>query len=384
MKISERVRYVGVNDLRKHLFENQWPLPFGVAYNSYLVIGDKIALIDTAAASFGEEFMHNIKDEIGDRQIDYLVVNHMEPDHSALMSLIRKEYPSITIVTNAKAVPMIAGFQGITNDIMVIKEGDELSLGNATLVFRMTPMVHWPETMMTYLKEEETLFAGDAFGCFGAVEGDHFDRFFEFRDEMIRYYSSIVGKYGQTVQAALKKLSTTQISRICSTHGPIWEKQIGEVVGLYDRMSKYETEKGVCIVYGSMYGNTEKAARAIYEECMNRGVKCVMHDAVTEDPSYIYKDVFEYDTLVCGAPTYNNDIFPAVRHVLYGVVARLVRNHKFASFGSYTWVGGSVKLMNEIASAGGLKVVSCGMPFTQAFCTEKVDVKKFVDDILTD
>lgn len=383
MKLSEHVRYVGVNDFRPFLFENQWALPHGVSYNSYLVVDEKIALVDTAAAAFGEQFLANIREEIGDRQVDYLIVNHMEPDHSALMSLVRKEYPGIQIVTNAKAVPMIEGYQGITDNVKVIKEGEILSLGSVSLTFAMIPMVHWPETMVTYLAEEQTLFSGDAFGCFGTVEGGICDRFEEYRDEMVRYYASIVGKYGQPVQAALKKLSGLALSRICSTHGPVWESQIPQVVALYDRMSRYETDKGVCIVVGSMYGNTEKAAGAIHAELVKRGVKCVIHNAVTENPSFIYKDVFEYNTLICGSPTYNNDIFPAVREVLYGVCARQVKNHGFAAFGSFTWAGASVRLMNEMASASGLKLLSEGMSFRQGFGEKYSDnVKAFVDEVI--
>lgn len=383
MKLSEHVRYVGVNDFRPFLFENQWALPHGVSYNSYLVVDKKIALVDTAAAAFGEQFLANIREEIGDRQVDYLIVNHMEPDHSALMSLVRKEYPGIQIVTNAKAVPMIEGYHGITDNVKVIKEGEILSLGSVSLTFAMIPMVHWPETMVTYLAEEQTLFSGDAFGCFGAVKGGICDRFEEYRDEMVRYYASIVGKYGQPVQAALKKLSGLALSRICSTHGPVWGSQIPQVVALYDRMSRYETDKGVCIVVGSMYGNTEKAAEAIHAELVKRGVKCVIHNAVTENPSFIYKDVFEYNTLICGSPTYNNDIFPAVREVLYGVCARQVKNHGFAAFGSFTWAGASVRLMNEMASASGLKLLSEGMSFRQGFGEKYSDnVKAFVDEVI--
>lgn len=383
MKLSEHVRYVGVNDFRPFLFENQWTLPHGVSYNSYLVVDEKIALVDTAAAAFGEQFLANIREEIGDRQVDYLIVNHMEPDHSALMSLVRKEYPGIQIVTNAKAVPMIEGYHGITDNVKVIKEGEILSLGSVSLTFAMIPMVHWPETMVTYLAEEQTLFSGDAFGCFGAVKGGICDRFEEYRDEMVRYYASIVGKYGQPVQAALKKLSGLALSRICSTHGPVWESQIPQVVALYDRMSRYETDKGVCIVVGSMYGNTEKAAEAIHAELVKRGVKCVIHNAVTENPSFIYKDVFEYNTLICGSPTYNNDIIPAVREVLYGVCARQVKNHGFAAFGSFTWAGASVRLMNEMASSSGLKLLSEGMSFRQGFGEKYSDnVKAFVDEVV--
>ena len=376
---SKLIKYVGTDDLRDFLFEGQWTLPEGVAYNSYVVVDDKIALIDTAASAFGDKFIDDVIKATGGRSVDYLIINHMEPDHSGLISRARATWPDMTIVTNAKAVPMVAGYHGITDNILTVKENDVLNLGHCSLVFKMTPMVHWPETMMTYLPEGETLFSGDAFGCFGAQKGREVDHFEEFRDEMVRYYASIVGKYGQTVQAAFKKLAGVPVSRICSTHGPVWENDIPKVLDIYDRMSRYQTEKGVCIVYGSMYGNTAEAAKAIYNECTARGIKCAIHDAVTENPSFIYKDVFEYDTLVCGAPTYNNDVFPAVAHILQGVAARLVKNHRFAAFGSYTWVGGSVKLMNQAAESAGLQVLCEGMPFKQGFDQAKPDVKSFVD-----
>lgn len=376
---SKLIKYVGTDDLRDFLFEGQWTLPEGVAYNSYVVVDDKIALIDTAASAFGDKFIDEVIKATGGRSVDYLIINHMEPDHSGLISRARATWPDMTIVTNAKAVPMVAGYHGITDNILTVKENDVLNLGHCSLVFKMTPMVHWPETMMTYLPEEETLFSGDAFGCFGAQKGREVDHFEEFRDEMVRYYASIVGKYGQTVQAAFKKLAGVPVSRICSTHGPVWENDIPKVLDIYDRMSRYQTEKGVCIVYGSMYGNTAEAAKAIYNECTARGIKCAIHDAVTENPSFIYKDVFEYDTLVCGAPTYNNDVFPAVAHILQGVAARLVKNHRFAAFGSYTWVGGSVKLMNQAAESAGLQVLCEGMPFKQGFDQARPDVKSFVD-----
>lgn len=382
MDISNHIKYVGVDDLRDRLFENQWTLPHGVSYNSYLVVDEKIALIDTAAAAFGEQFISRIKSEIGERKIDYLVVNHMEPDHSALMSLIRSEYPDVVVIASARALPMIKGFQGIDTNVHAVAEGESVSLGSTTLTFHMIPMVHWPETMVTYVPEEKTVFSGDAFGCFGAVGDKLTDRFGAFRDEMVRYYASIVGKYGQTVQAALKKTAGLDIARVCSTHGPVWETRIPEVVALYDRMSRYETAEGVCIIYGSMYGNTAAAAEAIYNECTRRGVKCVLHDAVAENPSFIYKDVFEYDTVVCGAPTYNGDIFPAMREVLYGIVARQVKNHRFAAFGSYSWAGASVRLMNDMAEKGGLKVVSEGLSFNHAFAGHESAVSGFVDKLL--
>ena len=262
-QISNRIFYVGVNDDDKVLFEGLWPLPVGVSYNSYIVADEKVALIDTVESGFEDEFLANIEEAVGDRQIDYLVVNHMEPDHSSLIAMMLEKYPDLKIVANAKTVPMLAGYYGVPAEkVVVMSEGGSLDLGSCTLRFHMIPMVHWPETMVTWLEEEGTLFSGDAFGTFGSIDDDVIDRedtFEQFKDEMMRYYSNIVGKYGTPVQTALKKLSGLDIKRICSTHGPVWEKNIADVVALYDKMSRYEVERGVCIVYGSMYGNTAAA-----------------------------------------------------------------------------------------------------------------------------
>lgn len=382
MRISDRIRYVGVNDLNKQFFENQWPLPSGVSYNSYLVVDEKIALIDTAAAGFKEDFLKNIEVEIGDRPIDYLVVNHMEPDHSALMSDIRNQYPDIQIVTNAKAVPMIAGYQDITDNIMVVKDMDKLNLGSSSLNFFMIPMVHWPETMVTWHEEEKTLFSGDAFGCFKAVDNPLSSEFCDFEDEMIRYYSNIVGKYGTPVQNALKKLKSLDIQRICSTHGPVWQEELSKVVDLYDRMSRYKTKPGVCLVYASMYGNTEKAAMAVKDELDKRGIECAVHNLNEENVSFAYRDVFKYDTIIVGSPTYNGNIFPSIETFMNGIKLRLVRDRKFEAFGSYTWAAASVKLLNAFAKESGLNVVSDGISFAQGYTETKFDVKSLIDSIL--
>ena len=391
--ISDRIHYVGVNDTEKTLFEGLWPLPYGVSYNSYIIKDEKIALVDTVESGNEEEYLGKIHEVIGDRHIDYLVINHMEPDHSSLISFIRKHYPGLVIITNQKAVPMIKGYQdGYDGEIIVIKEGDEVSLGNTTLKFFMAPMVHWPETMVTYLVEEKTLFSGDAFGTFGGIvngitdseasmqgiENDS-DTFSQFRDEMIRYYSNIVGKYGTPVQAALKKLSGLQIERICSTHGPVWEKQIPEVITLYDKLSKYEVEHGVCIVYGSMYGNTAAAARELAKELEVRGIPYSIHDvAGNVEPglgvSGAIRDVFKYDTLAVGSPTYNNSIFPPVETFMRAVAARLVKGRRFYAFGSYTWAGSSVNKLNELAREQDFEILSDGGSFAQAFTPAKCDM----------
>ena len=387
-KISERIFYVGVNDSSKTLFEGLWPLPYGVSYNSYIVADEKVALIDTVEHGFESEFLANIKEAIGDRPVDYLVVNHMEPDHSSLVHLMLEKYPQMMIVANVKTVPMLKGYYGTPAEkIMVMKEGESLNLGSCSLSFHMIPMVHWPETMVTWLAEENTVFSGDAFGTFGAVNEDvvdSSDTFGQFRDEMMRYYSNIVGKYGTPVQSALKKLGGLDVKRICSTHGPVWETCIPEVVALYDRMSKYEVERGVCIVYGAMYGNTAAAAEALAEQLVSLGVPCAIHDlAGNVKPglgiSGALRDVFKYDTIVAASPTYNNGIFPPVETFMRALQSRLIKGRRFFALGSYTWSGSSVNLLNEMASSLGFEVLGTGISFPQAFSSEKCNVTEIAE-----
>ena len=382
-KISDRIFYVGVNDDYKVLFEGLWPLPVGVSYNSYLVVDEKVALIDTVESGFENEFLTNIDEVLGDRKIDYLVVNHMEPDHSSLIALMLERYPELMIVANAKTVPMLAGYYGVSQDkVMLMAEGGSLSLGSCNLRFHMIPMVHWPETMVTWLEEEGTLFSGDAFGTFGSIDEevtDGEDTFEEFRDEMMRYYSNIVGKYGIPVQTALKKLSGLDIKRICSTHGPVWEKNISNVVALYDKMSRYEAERGVCIVYGSMYGNTAAAADALAMELEALGVPYAIHDLAGNNAGELgvsgaLRDVFKYDTVVVGSPTYNNGIFPPVETFMKALQSRLIKGKRFYAFGSYTCSGASVKLLNDMAAAQNFEILGEGLYFPQAYTREKVDM----------
>ena len=382
-QISERVFYVGVNDDDKVLFEGLWPLPVGVSYNSYVVADEKVALIDTVECGFEEEFIANIEEAIGDRPVDYLVVNHMEPDHSSLVSLMLERYPSLMIVANAKTLPMLAGYYGVAADrVKVMAEGESISLGTCSLSFHMIPMVHWPETMVTWLAEEGTLFSGDAFGTFGSIDDavvDEDDTFEQYRDEMMRYYSNIVGKYGGPVQAALKKLSGLEIKRICSTHGPVWERNIGEVVALYDKMSRYQTERGVCLVYGSMYGNTAAAADALAMELEALGVPYAIHDLAGNNAGELgisgaLRDVFKYDTIVVGSPTYNNGIYPPAETFMKALQARMIKGRRFYAFGSYTWAGASVRLLNEMAASMNFEILGDGLSFAQAYTREKVDM----------
>ena len=265
-KLTDRIFYVGVNDRTKHLFEGLWPLPLGVSYNAYLVCGERTALVDTVDACFTGRLLANVRERLGDRPLDYLVINHMEPDHSASIAAVRQAYPAVRIVGNAKTLQMIEGYYGIACGTVEVKEGDVLDLGGLTLAFCMIPMVHWPETMATWCAEERTIFSGDAFGTFGALNGDVTDEQLDvepFWEEMRRYYACIVGKYGQPVQRALAKVAPLDIAMICSTHGPVWRREIARVVELYDKVSRYEGEPGAVIAYGSMYGNTEQMAETV-------------------------------------------------------------------------------------------------------------------------
>lgn len=351
-EILPGIHYVGVNDRTTTRFEALWSLPMGVSYNAYLVAGEKIALIDTVEESFGSRLEANIREAIGERKIDYLVVNHMEPDHSSSIAALRRIYPDIEIVGNAKTLQMIEGFYGIAGGTVEVKEGDTLDLGSGkVLSFHMIPMVHWPETMVTWCAGERTLFSGDAFGTFGALDGGITDSQVEvdrYWDEMRRYYACIVGKYGGPVQKALQKVRTLPVGTICSTHGPVWQRQIAKVLDIYDRLSRYEGEPGVVVAYASMYGNTEQMAERIARELAEQGIRQIrVYNLSYADPSVVLRDVFRYDTLIVGSPTYNGELFPPVEQLLRRIEARCIPQRRFAYFGSFTWAGAAVRRMKE-------------------------------------
>lgn len=350
-EIKDKVYYVGVNDRKKTLFEGLWPLPGGVSYNSYLIDDDKICLIDTVEVDFFTQFLENIREVIGDRPIDYIVINHMEPDHSGSLSLMRKYYPDIQVVSNKKAFDMLRGFYGISGGEYEVKNGDTLELGHHTLQFFLTPMVHWPETMMSLDVTDNIIFTGDAFGCFGALNGGLIDSEINCDDfwlEMIRYYSNIVGKYGTPVQNALKKLAGIPLDYICSTHGPVWHEHLNKVVALYDQMSRYETEEGLVICFGTMYGNTERMAEVIARAASQAGIKnIVMHNVSKTHHSYIIRDVFRYRGLIVGAPTYNTGLYHEMDVLLSELANRDIRNHYLGWFGSYGWAGKAVAKIKE-------------------------------------
>jgi flavorubredoxin len=351
-EITNKIYYVGVNDRNKNLFEGLWPLPNGVSYNSYLIDDEKVCLVDTVEVDFFTQFLEHIREVIGERPIDYLVINHMEPDHSGSIALIKKFYPNIQIIGNKKTFQMMEGFYGIAEGTLEVKDGDTLSLGSHKLSFVLVPMVHWPETMVTLCGE--VLFSGDAFGCFGALNGGVVDSQINcdtFWLEMTRYYSNIVGKYGTPVQNALKKLSGVKLDYICATHGPVWHEYIDRVVGIYDQLSRYETEPGLVICYGTMYGNTERAAEVIARAASEAGLKnIVVYNVSKTHHSYIIRDIFRYRGLIVGAPTYNTALYHEMDVLLSELAGKDIKNHLLGWFGSYGWASkavGEIQRWNE-------------------------------------
>jgi flavorubredoxin len=365
IEIKNKVYYVGVNDRNKALFEGLWPLPNGVSYNSYLIDDEQVALIDTVEVDFFTQFIENIQEVIGSRSIDYLVINHMEPDHSGSIALIRKYYPNVKIVGNKKTFGMMQGFYGIDDGIVEVKNGDSIELGHHTLNFVLTPMVHWPETMVTLDTTDNILFAGDAFGCFGALNGGIIDEEINcdtFWLEMVRYYSNIVGKYGVPVQNALKKLADVKLDYICATHGPVWHQYIDKVIALYDRMSRYETEEGIVICYGTMYGNTERMAEQIARAASQAGIKnIVMYNVSKTHHSYIIRDVFRYKALIVGAPTYNAGLYHEMDVLLNELANKDIKNHYIGWFGSHCWASKAVAEIQKLNDER-LKFEAVGTP----------------------
>ena len=346
--ISDRVIYCGVNDRTTDLFEGLWDLPTGVSYNSYVVRGsDASAIIDASDSGHAPEYLHHIEEILGGCAPDYLVINHMEPDHSGVLPMLLSRYPALKLVCNAKTVDMLKGFYGIESNVVVMAEGETLSLGDRTLQFIMTPMVHWPETMFTYLQEEGVLFTGDALGCCGALNGavidddmasDHYFR------EVYRYYGCIVAKYGTFVEKAFAKIAPLTVDYICTTHGPVWHSRREEICGQYARMSRWEGNPGVVVAYGSMYGNTTAMAEEIASRLAENGVRdIVMYDLSRTPLSHVLGEVMRLKGLVMVSPTYNSEIYPPVAHLADALVARGVKNRVIGIAGSYAWGSQSVR-----------------------------------------
>lgn len=342
MKFDD-ILYIGCDDLDLDLFEGQYVIPDGVSYNSYLIADDKIAVVDSVDKAKVQRWLDNLDDALRGRTPDYLVISHMEPDHSAGVAAFAAKYPEAAIVGNNKTFDMFKAYYGVDLPLKrVVKEGDTLILGKHELVFYTAPMVHWPEVMVTYDKTSKVLFSADAFGKFGALANDDDDWACEAR----RYYFNIVGKYGAQVQTLLKKLAPLEISTICPLHGPVLDENLGYYVGLYNVWSSYAAEtKGTFIACASVYGNTARAAKLLSEELENRGEKVVLTDLARCDMAEAVEDAFRYDKLVIAAPTLDGGIFPAAEEFIRHIKAKNFQNRKVAFIENGSWAPMSAKLM---------------------------------------
>ncbi|KPJ89950.1 MAG: flavodoxin [Spirochaetes bacterium DG_61] len=356
--ITEQVHWIGANDLETELFESIWPLPQGVSYNTYIIDDEKVAVIDTLKRNFLPQFIDKILSV--SKKVDYLIVNHMEPDHSGSMKVLHKIFPDMKIVGNKKTVDYIKGFYRIDEkDIEVIEDGETLNLGRHTLQFFLTPMVHWPETMMTYETSNKILFSGDAFGGFGTLNGGIFDDEVDlnyFENEILRYYSNIVAKYSPMVQKALGRLKDLDVKIIAATHGPIFRKNPAYIVNLYDRWSRQETERGVVLVYASMYGNTQKMAEAVARALAREGVDRIrLHNISKSHLSFVLTDIWRFRGLLLGSCTYNTKLFPPMDMLVRTLENDNLKNRAVGIFGSYSWSGGAVKDLRAFAESGNLQ-----------------------------
>lgn len=350
--INNDLIYVGVSDRRTSLFENIYPIPRGVSYNSYLLLDEKTVLLDAADAAVGEQFFENIAAALNGRQLDYLVVNHMEPDHGALIAPLLLRYPQATVVTTAKAAQMMEQFfGGKPENLQVVKEGDTLVTGRHTLCFTMAPMVHWPEVMMTYDTTDKVLFSADAFGTFGALSGNLYADEMNFEKEWLadarRYFVNIVGKYGIQVQNVLKKAATLDIKMICPLHGPVWRENLEYFINKHDLWSRYEPEeKGVVLIYGSIYGHTEAAAMRMATLLAQRGVKNIhVYDASRTHVSELVAECWRVSHIVLAASTYNNGIFTPMEELLLDLKAHGFQRRIWALIENGSWAPQSGKLM---------------------------------------
>ena len=347
MTITEDIKYVGVNDHDIDLFEGQYQVENGMAYNSYVITDDKIAIFDTVDAHFSEEWLANIKNVLGDAKPDYLIIQHMEPDHSASIGLFMENYPDTTIVASAKAFTMMKQFFGTdyAEHQLVVKEKDTLELGKHTLTFVAAPMVHWPEVIMTYDSYAKVFFSADAFGKFGALDVDE-----DWACEARRYYFGIVGKYGAQVQALLKKAAGLDIQTICPLHGPVLNENLDFYLNLYQTWSAYEPEdKGVLIAYTSVYGNTKKAAELLAQMLVDKGCeKVAITDLARDDIAEAVEDAFRYDRLVLATTTYNGDVFPFMREFIESLTERNYQKRTIGLIENGSWAATAAKVMRQL------------------------------------
>lgn len=376
-QISEHIWYVGENDRRKELFENNWPLPYGVSYNSYLINDQKTALIDTVEFGVAGHYISKLKRILNGKNLDYLVINHLEPDHASMIDGVRMAFPGVKLIGNAQTFKILQHYYPTEPEFIVsIKDGEELSLGETTLQFFTAPWVHWPETMVTYDQLTKTLFSCDAFGGFGALDGGIYDTDANFEEhylsEMRRYYSNIVAKYSGMVQKALAKLGGLEISRICPSHGLIWNNP-AKVIDLYNKWSRYQSEKGVVIAFASMYGNTEEMADYIGNLLGEQGIEVRTHDVSKSHVSYILNDIWKYKALVLGTCAYNTKMHPMMEHICNEIKLNEPKEKILSLFGSSTWNGAGVKDLKKFAEEAKYEVTGPVVEMVGGASPEKIE-----------
>ena len=385
-KIDDEIIWVGADNRRLTLFEAVYSVPRGISYNSYLILDEKTALIDTADRAVTDTFIENVEYTLGERKLDYLVVQHMEPDHSATLIDVLLRHPECTVVCNKMTRDMIRAFKGKDVNALIVKEGDVLELGKHKLTFICAPMVHWPEVMVTFDSATGTLFSADAFGTFGALNGalfaDEVDFDRDYLDEARRYYTNIVGKYGMQVEKLLGKTNTLEIKRLCPLHGFVWRENIEYYVNKYLHWAGYKPEEqGVVIAYASVYGNTENAANILACRLLERGIKCVMYDVSVTEHSHIIAECFKYSHLVFASVTYNGGVFVNMENLLHDLVAHGLKGRKIALIESGSWALSAGKGMVEILSPmKDTEFIYDGLSFKSSLdSTEKID--EIVDTI---
>ena len=346
--ISDAIRYVGVDDTALDLFESQYPVPNGVSYNAYVILDEKLAVLDTVDRRFTAEWLEKLEKALAGRRPDYLVIHHLEPDHAGSIGALTERYPEMTLVASAKALAMLPKYFSCPNPTRAVAEGDTLSLGQHSLTFLMAPMVHWPEVMMSYETAEKTLFSADGFGTFGAL-----GRHRPWLEEARRYYYNIVGKYGAQVQALLKKATALDIRRICPLHGPVLTEDLGQYIGCYDRWSRWqaEDEDGVLVAYASIHGNTAQAAKLMAELLTERGARVTLRDLCREDQSLAVEDAFRCRRMVALAATYDGGLFPPMEHFLAHLRDKTYRCRMVALVENGSWAPAAGKLMTAALQA---------------------------------
>lgn len=384
VNVTDRIYWLGTNDRRKHLFENIWPIPNGVSYNSYLIVDEKTALLDTIEMGTDSSYLRWIESILEGRELDYLIINHMELDHAGEIGMIVRRWPNVQIIGNRKTFKILEGYYGITENLMEVCDGADLDLGYHKLKFVFTPWVHWPETMMSYDTTDGVLFSADAFGTFGTLDGGVFDDEIivkDYIDDMRRYYSNIVGKYSNMVQKAFTKLEGVPVNKICPLHGPVWRKDPSVVLGLYDKWSRYEADHkdGVVIIYASMYGNTAQVADYMARKLSEQGIKHIkVHDVSKTHISYLISDIWKYRGVILGSCAYNTQMFPLMENLTRELEHMAVKGKLLGLFGSYSWNGGGVRNLNTFAENIGWEVVA---PAEDLFGTPTADKLKVCDSI---